>query len=232
MRNNKTLFLTYLITISLILTGCITTPGRWKSRVSLPAGYYSYQDFKTFADDFYAKSNSNRTRIFFDFDNEESISHKTYSVTMTGYRTKFLSYHNVETLYDAGFSLNCYFSIDDISESGDIIQHAHQIYIIEYKSAKEKFDEQDIIYKYLPQWTVDPDIVSIPEYLCDMNALDIDGDWQERVYNYVNSCHIFIGDELIMDISISSVEEPIEEKINEIFKMLQDNMIIYNAGDL
>ena len=186
--------------------------------------YDTHSEFVTFIEKFNSENDGfASTFISFDFDSNDMISDTYYSLGGIIYHKR-----NTDTIYDKyqdNITVGMCFYIKEINNDGKLLNNAYQI-ICAYNpnNLNYNFDENDSISLRLL------DNVENKPSGWENNSTDIQINPNEIIYNYVASCLIDVNGTDLITIYIGSLEENIsQEKLDEICKLLMDNIVIINT---
>lgn len=212
--------LIYLLLVIFILTSC-------GGQKDVHLSFKSHEDFLEFIEEYNSKRDDfTYTFVSFDFPDSLNIEVYEYDVwtTQKYIRYPFTNKIVTEELTDktgSHFLYNMIFYASDVSEGGDIIEHAYQINC-EYNTKNYNFYQADEMR-----------IENVSGYISGVSLIDLSS-WDKsthsytRNYNYAYSYQLYVNDVEEVKITICTQKEASQEKLSEICQMLIDNIIIVN----
>ena len=216
----RVMLVVILLTSVLGLSGCRKLFGNYRANRNME--YYSHAEFVEFIEKYNSKNDGFvSTFISFDFDSNEIVSYRYYHWGIVAKLNDY--YDKIYDKYQDYLTLRMTYYINDIDENGDIIKDAYQIYCsYSTKGVNYNFDANDNLSLNLFDTST-----TRPVYL---------GEWfrvynpNDNEYNYITTYSLYTNGVDVMQISIASLEKELsQEKIDEICKLLMDNIVIINT---
>ena len=203
---SKMMFLILILTISLTCSSCVFGWGMYSSGWSV----YDHQSFVEKIEEFNSKHNAYvDTFISFDLDSNEEILEKYYY-----FQAVSSSKQSKDTPYDK------------------YTNHFHEVVILFYLSGyKIEYKSQTGLSGNFTD-KAEFDIKSGGKHGmdCKEDALYYqDSDNSKKIYNYAYYYKLYVNDVEFGCVHISSVDEPSEEKLNELLQMMEDSLVVINT---
>ena len=216
----RVMLVVVLLTSVLSLSGCRKLFGNYHAEKG--DLYKSHAELVEFIEKYNSKNDGFvSTFISFDFDSNEIVSDRYY---YWGIVAKLNDYYDkVYDKYQDYLALRMTFYVNDVDENGDIIKDSYQIYCsYNTKNVNYNFDANDNLSLNL----FDASTTS-PIYLGELFRVYNPND---NEYNYITTYSLYVNEVDVMQISIASLEKELsQEKIDEICKLLMDNIVIINT---
>ena len=207
--------------VVLLLTSALSFSACGKGWGEFSGYYYSHAEFVEFVKE-YNSINDGEVLTFLSIDLDDIPCYKAYEisgVTRTQ-NNKFLIY---DKYISNGVGVIIYIYLDDVDENGAVIENAYQIVCVNTNS-KHKYYAIDGLALF--------DSVDDKPIYVQYEDRDVFHNPTENTYNYIETYHLSANGNAVMQITIASLEKEMsQEKLDEICKLLMDNIVIINTEE-
>ena len=229
---NKTKLIARLMIVILLLTSTLTLVSCGEANIfgfydhQCSDEYYSHEEFQRFIEKYNSKNDGFvGTFISFDFDSSSKVEERCYKWFMVAKLNKYMGDMIFDKYQDDNLGLQFVLYINDVDENGTTIKNAYQIIcsgIVGHN--KYNFYSKDV----LSLTNVGNGENSLEYYYNSYkfdfyNPLELD-------YEYITTYDLCVNENHYMNIIVAALEDTVpEEKLDEICKLLMDNIVIINT---
>ena len=222
---NKTKLVAKLMLVILLLTSTLTLASCGGPNLfgnyhrEYEQTYYTHEEFNGFIEKYNSKNDGAvSTFISFDFMIDDAISYKSYHCANV---LKFNKYFDkVYDKYQNGFGVRITLYLDDVDEG---VSDAYQIY------CSYSINKSDFYFNENNELTLSlfDDSEKKSRYIIEKDKIYVP---DSCTYNYICTYNLTVDGVAFMQISIASLYEELEqENLDEICKLLMDNIVIINT---
>ena len=211
-----------ILILSIMITSCdfITT-------LECSDSYYTHYQFLNFVNEFNSDHNDFiPTYISVDFDTNQKVASKVYNWNLVA--SKYFFEDKVvltDKRQGANLWIEMFFYLNDVTDSGEILEHAYQIQCCYYPQNFNFYQEDEFVLKYCDN---DDGFYGTYE-LEDVSTYDKRTCSSSIVYSYVSTYNLCVNGSEIMTVYIASSENPSEEELSKLCDMLMDSIVIINV---
>ena len=216
---NKTKLIAKLMLVVILGVSILVITSCNSGLVNRKISFDTNEDFVKFIDNYNSKNDGTiYTFIAFDFANYEKVKLYEYELN-----TVWKSGYNLNKMYDKnhskGFGCNVIFHIDEINAQ---IQ-------FKYSTKNYNFYQNDTMsFEFIESYKAfAPD--GVREEYADLRTFNFETLDYDNYYEYMYVYKLSINQKEEVTIKITSENEILREKLNEICKLLMDNIVIINT---
>ena len=208
---NATKLLAKVMLIVVLLTGVPGLSGCMIGVVPSDWEVYSHQQFVERIEQFNSINNGSiDTFISFDLDNNENVINSIYYFWIT-----LAEEFGLYDIHDTYYKVKQMFYLDEYKIK------------CTYKRIKNNFTQDDKIEIRFNESHHCP--LSSSDFYYEESLEYNDGYTEHNIYNYFYYYEIYVNDNFIACIHISSENEATKEELNKIIKMLEDSLVVINT---
>jgi hypothetical protein len=210
----KVMLVVVLLTSVLSLSGCRKLFGKYRAHEEYL--YKSHAEFVEFIEKYNSKNDGFvSTFISFDFDSNETVSDRYYFRYMVAELNDY--YDKVYDKYQNEMGINMFFYVDDIQ-----IECFYGI-----RDNYNFYQDSEILMQFVESIHID-DTASYKIDFRDIRSFDLESNKYMRYYEYTNIYQVNINGKKELTVRIA-YNEINQEKLDEICKLLMDNIVIINT---